>query len=113
MSTKTALRPAVRDLIRELEFRADPERSCWLIRVTAGRYSLIVPAMYGPLDWLRLIDVRTVEEAVAAGLVTIGEPELMPPFNYGGPKYRWCTVQQGQRIALVVARQILRTGGQP
>lgn len=106
MAAKTALRPSVRELLRDLKFRTDMENprwansQCWLSREDAGRHSLIVPAMYGPLDFLRLITVATVVEAIEAGLVTVGEPQPMPPYNYGGPKYRWRTIQQGRTIAL-------------
>ena len=109
MSTATPLRPAIRDLIRELRFRAyDPAdgrkpwplTQCWLSREDAGRYSLIVPAMYGPLDFQRLVSADTVKEAWYLGLIRLGEQQLMPPYNYGGPRYRWRTIQQGQTIAL-------------
>ena len=92
-------RPAVRHLLNDLNFRADLTH-CWLSREDAGRYSLIVPAMYGTLDFLRLVTVTTFEEAIAAGLVELGEPMPMPPYNYGGPKYRWRTIQQGQTVSL-------------
>lgn len=102
-------RPAVRELIHILELRAyhpaqGPKAphltTCWLSRETAGRYSLIVPALYGPLDFLRLVSAEVVEQALAAGLVEIGPAVLMPPYNYGGPRYRWRTIQQGQPIRL-------------
>lgn len=102
-------RPAVRELLHILKFRhvADPSTvkrgientQCWISREDAGRYSLIVPAMYGPLDFLRLITVRTIEDAVSGGLVVLGDPAPMPVYNYGG-KYRWRTIQQGQTVTL-------------
>lgn len=98
MATAVKLRPAVCHLLSDLNFRADINY-CWLSREDAGRYSLIVPAMYGPRDHLRLVTVTTVEEAVAAGLVELGELVPMPVYNYGG-RYRWRTIQQGQTIAL-------------
>jgi hypothetical protein len=109
MTTATALRPAVRDLIRALELRtyrpsqgpkAPYLTTCWLSREDATRYSLIVPAGYGPLDFLRLVTVATVEEATADVLVVLGEPQPMPPYNYGGPRYRWRSIQQGRTIRL-------------
>lgn len=109
MTAPTTYRPAVRELIHILKFRyvVDPSKvrnglemtQCWLSREDKGRYSLIVPAMYGPLDFLRLVTVQTVEEAVAAGLVELGDPVPMPVYNYGG-KYRWRTIQQGQTVTL-------------
>jgi hypothetical protein len=112
MSTATALRPAVRDLLDVLACRtyrpshgpkAPHLTTCWLSREDTGRYSLIVPAGYGPLDFLRLVTVATVEEAAAEGLVVLGEPQPMPPYNYGGPHYRWRTIQQGRTITLAEA----------
>jgi len=102
-------RPAIRELLRDLKLRrpASPDTAkgwhltrCWLSREDAGRYSLIVPAMYGPLDFLRLVTAATIEEATGAGLIGLGELMPMPPYNYGGQKYRWRTIQQGQTITL-------------
>jgi hypothetical protein len=98
MGTTVKLRPAVRLLLDTINFRADIDY-CWLSREDVGRYSLIVPAMYGPHDHLRLVTVATVEEAVAAGLVELGELVPMPVYNYGG-RYRWRTIQQGQTVGL-------------
>jgi hypothetical protein len=98
MATTVKLRPAVRLLLDTINFRADINY-CWLSREDAGRYSLIVPAMYGPLDFLRLVTVATVEEAVGAGLVELGEPMPMPVYNYGC-RHRWRTIQQGQTVGL-------------
>jgi hypothetical protein len=106
--TTTLYRPAVREL-HDLRLRrpSAPDTAegwhlgrCWLSCEDAGRYSLIVPALYGPLDFLRLVTAATVEETIAAGLVVLGEPVPMPPYNYGGPRYRWRTIQQGQTVAL-------------
>jgi hypothetical protein len=107
MVATVKLRPAVHHLLDDLHFRADIDY-CWLSREDASRYSLIVPAMYGPRDHLRLVMVATVEEAVDAGLVELGELMPMPVYNYGG-RYRWRTIQQGQTVGLtergmVVAR---------
>lgn len=108
MTAMTVCRPAVRELLHTMRFYAyEPSQgpkaphltTCWLSREDAGRYALIVPAMYGPLDFLRLVTVRTVEEAVTAGLVELGEMGLMPVYNYGG-RYRWRTIQQGQPLTL-------------
>jgi len=108
MNATTVCRPAVRELLHVLRVhrylpshgpKAPHLTTCWLSREDAGRYSLIVPAMYGPLDFLRLVTVRTVEEAVTAGLVELGEVGLMPVYNYGG-RFRWRTIQQGQPLAL-------------
>jgi hypothetical protein len=110
VTTTTIYRPAVRDLLHILKFRsvADPAKvkkglhltQCWLSREDAGRYSLIVPAMYGPLDFLRLVNVSTVHEASVFGLVQLGDLMPMPVYNYGGAKYRWRTIQQGQPVTL-------------
>lgn len=109
MNAPAIKRPAVRELLRDLEFRAytpaeGPKAwhlaQCWVSRETATLYSLIVPALYGPLDFLRLVTVATVDDAVNAGLVVLREPQLMPPYNYGGPRYRWRTIQQARTIAL-------------
>jgi hypothetical protein len=107
MAATVKLRPAVQHLLDDLHFRADINY-CWLSREDTSRYSLIVPAMYGPRDHLRLVTVATVEEAVDAGLVELGELMPMPVYNYGG-RYRWRTIQQGQTVGLtergmVVAR---------
>jgi hypothetical protein len=109
MTATTVCRPAVRELLHVLRVhrylpsqgpKAPHLTTCWLSREDAGRYALIVPAMYGPLDFLRLVTVRTVEEAVTAGLVELGEAQPMRPYNYGGAKYRWRTIQQGQPLLL-------------
>jgi len=111
MPALTLYRPAVRQLLTDLTFRAwTPAQgplaphltSCWLSRENAGRYSLIVPAMYGPLDWLRQVSVDTVANAIDHELVRLGEPQPMPVYNYGGP-YRWRTIQQGQPLTLTRA----------
>lgn len=97
---------AINDLISQIRFRtghreADEKgRSCWLTDATASRWAVVVPAMYGPLDFWRLVDRATVDQAVRMGLLEVGEPELMPVYNYGGPKYRWKTIQQGRRVRL-------------
>lgn len=108
LTAATQQRPAVRHLLSDLHFRADINY-CWLSREDAGRYALIVPAMYGPRDFLRLVTVATVEEAVAAGLIELGEPMPMPPYNYGG-RYRWRTVQQGQMVSLTEHGMTVATG---
>lgn len=105
-----AYRPAVYGLLNIIKYRhvPDPARAkkglhlaqCWISRENAGLYSLIVPAMYGPLDFLQLVTARTVHEAETSGLVELGDPVPMPVYNYGGPKYRWRTIQQGQTIGL-------------
>jgi hypothetical protein len=109
MTATTVCRPAVRELLHVLRVhrylpshgpKAPHLTTCWLSQMDAGRYALIVPAMYGPLDFLRLVTVRTVEEAVGAGLVELGDMGLMPVYNYGGAKYRWRTIQQGQPLLL-------------
>ena len=110
--TTTTLRPAIRRLLRQLAHRAyTPAQGpkawqltqCWLSRETANRHSLIVPAGYGPLDYMCLVAATTIDDAVTAGLITLGEPQPMPPYNYGGPRYRWRTIQQGRTIALTPA----------
>ena len=116
MSTMTDFRPAIRNLIHELRFRkyspadgpkAWPLTQCWLSREDTSRYALIVPAMYGPLDFSRLVAVATVSEAVDLGLVSLSEPLPMPPYNYGGPRYRWRTIQQGYVLALASTGGVL------
>jgi hypothetical protein len=107
-TTATAYRPAVRELLHVLRVhrylpshgpKAPHLTTCWLSREDAGRYSLIVPAMYGPLDFLRLVTVPVVDQAVELGLVELGEAQSMPVYNYGG-RYRWRTIQQGQPLLL-------------
>lgn len=109
-TTAVRYRPAIRELLHILKFRhvADPATvtrgmhltTCWLSPEDAGRYLLVVPAMYGPLDFLRLINISTVHEARVLGLVKLGDLVPMPVYNYGGPKYRWRTIQQGQTLTL-------------
>lgn len=94
------MRGSVSDLIRDLEFRSDLSCDCWVAYATGRRYALVVPAMYGPLDFLRLVDISTVQDALSDRRISLGDPELMPRYNYGGPRYRWKTIQQGRRISL-------------
>lgn len=110
--TAVRYRPAINELLHILKFRhvvgsatvkeGAHLTTCWLSPEDAGRYSLIVPAMYGPLDFLRLITISTVHEARELGLIRLGDLVPMPVYNYGGPKYRWRTIQQGQTVALTV-----------
>jgi hypothetical protein len=108
LRTAALRRPGIRDLVGQLEFRtyrpaygplAPHLTTCWLTREDARRYALIVPAFYNCLDYLRLVTVSVVEQAAGAGIVEIGEPRPMPPYNYGG-RYHWRTIQQGQPLRL-------------
>lgn len=85
----TPLRPAVRELLDALRLRADETargRPCWIMR-TPQYAALVVPAMYGPNDYLRTWTRRTLDDAEHAGLITLGPLKDMPAYNYGGNRW--------------------------
>jgi hypothetical protein len=104
MADTQKLRPAVRDLIRSLEFHAAESaqgRPCYLMR-TAHDAGLVVPVLSSSYDFLRAFRRAAVDEALKLGLVVLGE-ELrdMPPYSYGGTRwgYQTCGLK-GRTIAL-------------
>lgn len=104
MNNTQKLRPAVRDLIKSLEFRAVQNaqgRPCYLMRTTHDA-GLVVPVLSASYDFLRAFRRATVDEAVNLGLVALGEDlRDMPPYSYGGTRwgYRTCGLK-GRTITL-------------
>ncbi|MFJ7999039.1 hypothetical protein ACIQ7D_18090 [Streptomyces sp. NPDC096310] len=99
------LRPAVRDLISALAFRAmeaQQGRPCWVMR-TKTDAGLVVPVLTSSYDFLRAYRRSTVDEAVTLGYVALGDQlQDMPAYSYGGPRwsYRTCGLK-GRTIALI------------
>lgn len=91
---------AVDALVRDLTFRADMKGGCWFTR-RGSKVGLIVPSMYGPLTWLRSYHQNTLNEALAAELVVVGRDlGPLPPYEYGGERWRWSNRVEGRSIAL-------------
>ncbi|HEX5567416.1 MAG TPA: hypothetical protein VFY14_10920 [Streptomyces sp.] len=98
----TTIRPAVLSLLRDLHFR-EPEsqdRPCRIMR-TPVLCGLVVPAMYGPYDFLRAVHRSTVDEAKSLDLIILGPLEDMPRYNYGGDRWGYDRCHyKGRTIAL-------------
>lgn len=78
---KTVPSTATQGLVRLVEFREGMHSPCWILR-THDNCALIVPTLYGRLEFLRTFKRFTVDEAVRLGLVELGaERGPVPPFS--------------------------------
>lgn len=93
------IRPAVRELVRLVQFRQGLPKPCWIMR-TQGDCALVVPAMYGPLEFLRRFRRPTVDEAERLGLVVLGALAEVPAFLSAPPSWIERGVTQGRTIAI-------------
>lgn len=79
MARKFAIRPAIQDLIKHLEYRGSFGRPCYIKRDTRHA-ALIVPELRngadGPYAHLKTFQRTTVDEAIERGFVTLG-PSLV------------------------------------
>lgn len=74
--TTSHARPAIRELVRLLQFRASFGRPCYVKRIEHFA-ALIVPHLTdgpdGPYSYLRMFRRTTIDEAVFLGYVTLGD----------------------------------------
>ncbi|RKN61906.1 hypothetical protein D7231_32055 [Streptomyces klenkii] len=105
--TAANIRPAVRELLSALEFRASVGRPCYIKR-THGYVALIVPHLrngdVGPYSYLRTFRRATVDEAEELGLVVLG-PRLVDVPDAEYPRGHWAAERAHQ------GRTITTTGG--
>ena len=100
---KHARRP-IRDLVRQLEFRASMGRPCYLKRNTVHA-ALIVPMLRngaeGPYSYARTFQRATIDEAIVLGFVVLG-PQLVtvPEFAIAGTHWLADPGHKGRTISL-------------
>lgn len=104
MSKTSTYRPAVRNLIKHLQYRGSFGRPCYIKRTTRHA-ALIVPELRngadGPYAHLKTFDRATVHEAVVLGAVALG-PDLVDVPACSGNRNHWATDigHQGRTIRL-------------
>ncbi|MGQ4353230.1 hypothetical protein [Streptomyces drozdowiczii] len=104
MTKPVTYRPAVRNLISLLQFRASFGRPCYIKR-NRQHAALIVPELRngaeGPYAHLKTFDRATVHEAVVLGAVALG-PELVDVPAFNGNRNHWAyeAAHQGRTIQL-------------
>ena len=93
MTDLSTYRPAVRDLIKHLQYRGTFGRPCYIKRTTRHA-ALIVPELRsgteGPYAHLKTFERATVHEAVVLGAVTLG-PDLVAVPACSGNRNHWAT----------------------
>jgi hypothetical protein len=93
MTNTSLYRPAVRDLIKQLQYRSAFGRPCYIKRTTRHA-ALIVPELRngadGPYAHLKTFDRATVHEAVVLGAVRLG-PDLVPVPACSGNRNHFAT----------------------
>lgn len=100
MKSKTVPSTATQGLVRLVEFREGMHSPCWMMR-THDNCALIVPTLYGRLEFLRTFKRFTVDEAVRLGLVELGaELQDVPPFAACPPWLRETGTLPDGRMAL-------------
>jgi hypothetical protein len=104
MTKFSTYRPAVRVLIKHLQYRGSFGRPCYIKRNTRHA-ALIVPELRsganGPYAHLKTFDRATVHEAVVLGAVTLG-PDLVDVPSFSGNRNHWAfdSSHQGRTIQL-------------
>ncbi|MEU1088892.1 hypothetical protein ABZ401_19010 [Streptomyces sp. NPDC005892] len=105
MAKTTAYRPAVRDLVNLLRFRASFDRPCYIKR-NSRHAALIVPELRdgadGPYAHLKTFDRATIHEALVLGAVALG-PDLVDVPSFAGNHNHWAfePAHQGHTIKFV------------
>ena len=100
---KHARRP-IRDLVKQLEFRASMGRPCYVKRNTVHA-AVIVPMLrngaQGPYSYLRTFQRSTIHEAVVLGFVVLG-PHLVAVPEFAINPTHWCAEpgHKGRTISL-------------
>jgi hypothetical protein len=104
VSKTSTYRPAVRVLIKHLQYRGSFGRPCYIKRNTRHA-ALIVPELRsstdGPYAHLATFDRATVHEAVTLGAVVLG-PDLVDVPTFSGNRNHWAfdSGHQGRTIQL-------------
>lgn len=99
-----AARPGVRELVEDLISHSGFAGSCWIVP-SPTRWALLLPREDGPLYFTQSRQRSTVDEAVALGLVRLGELEPLPEHSQAP---QWLIRKVPQPFE---GRRITATGG--
>jgi hypothetical protein len=90
---------AIDELVRLVRFRADMHHPCYLLNRGMYLNGIVVPTLYGGTEFAQAYRRATVQTALSAGLLVLGDELVdLPKYGAGGDIWRWFEGRKGRTI---------------